>query len=144
MDDMLRICAAIVLITMTLPASAHDPAALEDSLRATETAFAATMADRDLEAFSSFLAEDAIFSSPRNLLRGREAIVEGWRPFFDGPDAPFSWKPARVHVLDDGTIGGTTGPVFNPAGETVGHFVSTWKRQSDGTWKIILDLSPGD
>ena len=134
-------------MTIFTPAQASEPptvAELEDSLRATEAAFAQTMADRDLDAFATFLAEDAIFSTPHRVLRGRAEIVEGWKSLYEGPEAPFSWTPDRVHVLEDGTIGGSTGPVHDPAGNVLGHFVSTWRRQPDGSWKIILDLAPGE
>lgn len=111
---------------------------LEESLRAVETAFAKTMADRDLEAFATFIAEDAVFSTSRQVLRGRSEIVEGWSSLFEGPDAPFSWRPERVHVLEDGSMGGTAGPVIDAAGNTVGYFVSTWIRRN-GAWRVILD-----
>ena len=52
-----------------------DVAALEREVAAAETAFAKTMADRDLAAFASHIAEDAIFSPGPNTLRGKAAIV---------------------------------------------------------------------
>lgn len=115
---------------------------LEGSLRQAELAFALTMAERDLEAFASFVDEDAIFSTPVRVLRGRDAIVEGWSRFFESPEAPFSWRPERVHVPEGASLGGTTGPVFDPAGAVVGQFVSTWRRDASGEWRIILDIAP--
>jgi hypothetical protein len=53
------------------------------------------MADRDSEKFASFLAPEAIFFNRQGALRGREAVVAGWRPFFDGPNAPLSGGPSR-------------------------------------------------
>ena len=66
------------------------------AVKAREIAFAKTMADRDLAAFGSFVAEDAVFMGPAPL-HGRKAVVDGWKPFFEGP-APFSWAPERVEV----------------------------------------------
>src|ERR1700680_1801357 len=61
-----------------------------------ERAFAAAMARRDAAGVASHVSEEAIFmgsaDAPR-VLRGRTAIVEGWKQFFDGPAAPFSWEP---------------------------------------------------
>lgn len=115
---------------------------LERSLRAAETAFAQTMADRDLAAFTSFVAEDAVFSSPRASHRGRTEIVAAWSRYFEGAQAPFAWRPERVHVRARGSLGATTGPVFDPAGKVVGQFVSTWERQADGRWLVVLDVGP--
>lgn len=139
--------ATIVLFTLLFSvfAAASDApsvAEIEDSLRATETAFAKTMEDRDFDAFATFLSENAIFSTPRGELRGRSQILEGWRPLYEAETPPFSWRPERVHVLDGGKLGGTTGPVIDPEGNVIGQFVSTWARQPDGSWKIVLDMAP--
>lgn len=140
--------ATLTLLTMLMLAgpiqvSGAEPAeSPESSLEAAETAFARTMAERNLEAFADFLDEEAIFSGPGSVFRGRDSIVEAWRPYFQSPQAPFSWRPERVHVLTDGSIGGTTGPVFDPQGNVVGQFVSTWRRDPSGAWKIILDMAP--
>ena len=61
-------------------------------VRAREIAFAKSMADRDLAAFATFVSEEAVFLAA-TVLRGRDAVIEGWKPFFDGPEAPFSWAP---------------------------------------------------
>ena len=59
-------------------------------VEAREIAFAKTMADRDLDAFLSFVSPEAIFFNGNDPLRGRDAIERGWARFFEGPDAPFS------------------------------------------------------
>jgi ketosteroid isomerase-like protein len=107
-------------------------------VRARETAFAKTMADRDHAAFAAFVAEEALFLG-RSVLRGRLAVAEGWRPYFEGEKAPFSWQPDRVEVLDTGTLAFSTGPVFDPGGKRVGTFNSTWRLEKDGEWRVVLD-----
>ncbi len=119
----------------TLPA---DLGALETSLRETERAFAATMAKRDLAGFASFLAEDTVFVGG-TVRRGKAAVVEGWSRFFEGKEAPFSWEPATAVVGASGTLGLTSGPVYDPDGTRSGTFTSTWRREKDGSWKIVLD-----
>lgn len=138
-------CACLMLIASGCASASGgsvDVDALEESLRRTETAFAQTMADRDLEAFASFLEEGAVFSSPQGTSKGKDAILEEWSRYFEEDTAPFSWRPERVFVSPDGTLGGTTGPVMDAAGNVGGQFVSTWRRQPDGRWKIILDMAP--
>ena len=111
---------------------------LRTQVRDAERAFAATMAARDHAAFGTFVADEALFFGA-GVLRGKTAIVEGWRPFFDGPDAPFSWEPETVEVLESGTLALSSGPVRNPAGEHVGTFNSIWRREADGRWRVIFD-----
>ncbi len=110
-----------------------------DELAAAERAFAASMADRDFEAFASFISVDAVFLNGGNPLRGRAAILEHWsRHFAEGTPAPFSWEPELAEVSGDGTLGTTNGPVRNPEGRIVARFYSTW-RIEQGQWRIVFD-----
>jgi len=120
------------------PAPSAETAKLEAELRAAEQAFANTMAERDHAAFVSFLAEEAVFVGDK-VLRGREAVGAGWKRFFEGPQAPFSWKPDSSLVLQSGKLGLTSGPVYDPAGKRVGTFQSTWRREADGAWRVVFD-----
>jgi ketosteroid isomerase-like protein len=112
--------------------------ALAARVRARETAFARTMADRDHAAFATFVAAEALFLG-RSVLRGREAVAEGWKPYFEGDKAPFSWQPDRVEVVDSGTLAFSTGPVLDSEGKRVGTFNSTWRLEKDGEWRVVLD-----
>lgn len=115
---------------------------LAETVADAERGFADAMAKRDLAAFAAHISPEAVFfSSPDGLqvLRGRDAIVEGWRRYFDGPAAPFSWSPATAQVLDSGTLGMTTGPVRSQKGEVTGRFSSVWRREPDGQWRVIFD-----
>lgn len=114
-------------------------AELKEQVRKTEIAFAKTMADRDLGAFSKFLTDDSVFMSGGQPSTGAAAITAAWKPFFDGEKAPFSWEPQIVEVLPSGTLALSSGPVRDPSGKRTGTFNSVWKRQPDGSWKIVLD-----
>ena len=137
------ICAGLIAVALTMAgAAAQTPAPeihnLQDQLRASETAFAKTMADRDVKAFATFLADEAIFFG-RKELRGKSAIVEAWSAFFHDKDAPFSWQPDMALVLDSGTLGLTSGPVFDPQGNRIGTFNTTWRRETSGEWRVVFD-----
>jgi ketosteroid isomerase-like protein len=119
--------------------AAETQQALAAAVRAREVAFAKTMADRDHAGFGSFVAEEAVFMG-RTALRGRRAVLEGWKPYFEGKDAPFSWTPERVEVLDSGTLAISSGPVHDRAGQRIGTFNSTWRRETDGEWRVVIDI----
>jgi ketosteroid isomerase-like protein len=106
--------------------------------REAETAFAATMAARDLEAFAGFVSEEALFFGPV-LLRGRAAVVAGWAPFFEGADPPFSWAPETVEALESGSLALSSGPVLGPDGTRLAVFQSIWRREEDGRWRVVFD-----
>jgi ketosteroid isomerase-like protein len=108
-------------------------------VRAREIAFAATMSDRDLAAFVAFVSPEAVFFNGNTPLRGRDAVEEAWSGFFDGDQAPFSWSPDVVQVLESGELALSSGPVLNPAGEVVGRFNSIWRKDPDGVWRVVFD-----
>jgi ketosteroid isomerase-like protein len=116
-----------------------DVTALAGQVRETERAFAKTMADRNHAAFVSFLSDETVFLGDAQTLRGKAAVAAAWKAFYDAPQAPFSWEPDRVEVLDSGTLALSSGPVRDPAGTRVGTFNSVWRHDATGAWKIVFD-----
>ena len=136
-----RLPAACLGLLVACAAAAQEPASerLTQQVEDTERAFAKTMADRDFDAFASFLAEETVFFSGKTPLRGKQRVAETWSAYFEGPDAPFSWEPELVAVLESGTLALSSGPVRNSAGEHVATFNSIWRLEADGKWRIIFD-----
>ena len=97
------------------------------------------MADRDLVEFASFLSSEAVFIANGRVLRGARQVTDRWKSFFEGAQAPFSWEPEQVEVLDSGALAMTSGPVRDPSGKRVGTFNSVWRREADGRWLLVLD-----
>jgi len=138
---MKRLLVSVIslLAVSAAPRPQVDVATLANQVRESERAFAKTMADRDHNAFASFLADEAVFFSETGVLRGKAAVASGWKRLYDGPGAPFSWDPDRVEVLDSGALALSSGPVRDPQGKRVGTFNSVWRRDPGGAWKIVFD-----
>ena len=132
------VVATLVAGCAAVPADLRRGSARED-VAATERAFAATMAARDHAAFTAFLAPDAVFVSGTRTLRGRSEVAAAWRRFYDRPEAPFSWEPETVEVLDSGTLALSTGPVRDPRGKLIARFTSIWRLEAPGIWRIVFD-----
>ena len=130
---------AVGILVPSRPAFGQATEQLATQVREAETAFAATMARRDHAAFAGFVAEEGIFFGRSGPLRGRAAVFEGWRPLFEGPAAPFSWKPEVVEVLASGTLALSSGSVWDPTGKQIGTFNSIWRLDADGRWRVIFD-----
>jgi ketosteroid isomerase-like protein len=113
--------------------------ALREQVRAAERAFARSMAVRDFAAFAELIADEAIFYGRDGAQRGKAAVLAGWKPFFNGATAPFSWEPDSVEVLASGTLALSSGPVKDPAGKPSGVFNSIWRRDAGGRWKVVFD-----
>jgi ketosteroid isomerase-like protein len=131
--------AGLILLFSTQRTLAETNAERTDQVRKTEIAFAKTMADRNAAAFASFLSREAVFLSGGSAARGPREVAEKWKGYFQGPQAPFSWEPEQVEVLDSGTLAMTSGPVRDPQGKRIGTFHSVWRREGKATWKIVLD-----
>ena len=130
---------SLALVTFASAATAQTHAELKEQVRQAEIAFAKTMADRDYAAFASFIAEDSVFFGRSEAYRGKAAVVASWKQLYEGPQAPFSWRPDTVEVLNSGELALSSGPVLDPAGQRFGTFQSIWRREKDGRWRVIFD-----
>lgn len=129
----------VTLLSLAVSAAAQSHPGRAREVFAAESAFAQTMVARNLAAFGTFVAYDAVFFGRSGPLRGKAAVVAGWQPLFEGPDAPFSWIPETVEVLASGTLAHSSGPVRDPSGRQIGTFNSIWRREADGRWRVVFD-----
>lgn len=139
-ETMKWIASAMVSALLPFTANAAEyPAAVQ--IAAAESAFAAhSVATEMREAFLAAFAEDSTLlrSGP---VPGREAIRKN-----PAPPIELNWRPAFVYAAASGEIGYSTGPwritsKNDPsAPPRFGQFVSVWKRQADGVWKVFIDL----
>lgn len=141
------IVATLVFLASTTgwAGNAEETVRLTESLRDTELAFAATVTARDMESFADFLADDAVFVG-QSVLRGKQAVLAAWQPFFDEGGPVLEWWPEVVELGDDRTLGLTRGPYTLTATDEKGQqrsssglFNSVWRLRDDGTWRIVFD-----
>ena len=138
------IAALVVNACTTLPSTPQRQpgASARDSLAAAELAFAKYSVDHGMRAaFIEYFADDGVNFAPdpgntRARFRARPEAIE---PFV------LDWHPAIAAVARAGDLGFTTGPytitgrapaVREPA---QGMFFSVWRRQPEGSWKVIVD-----
>jgi ketosteroid isomerase-like protein len=133
--------ALVLLGALTISPVVAQPGndTLTQQVRDAERAFAQSMATRDFTAFGALIADEAIFFGDRGAQRGKPAVLAAWKGFFDGPNAPFSWEPETVEVVQSGTLGLTSGPVKDPSGKQIGVFNSIWRRDASGRWQVVFD-----
>jgi ketosteroid isomerase-like protein len=111
------------------------------SLVEAERAFASLSVAQGIKAsFVANLADDGILFRP-GPVAGKKWMEE--RPARDGL---LTWRPTFADAAHSDDMGYTTGPwEFRPKKMedkpvAYGHFVTVWKRQADGKWKVALDL----
>ena len=70
---------SFALLSSFAPAHAQrGPAGAVDQVRAAETAFAKSMADRNATAFASLLADEAVFFGSKTVQHGKPEVVAAW------------------------------------------------------------------
>jgi ketosteroid isomerase-like protein len=111
-----------------------------ESLIQVERAFARLSVTRGTrEAFLANLADDSILFRPH--------AVPGklWTEKNPPSAAQLSWEPAFADIAAAADLGYTTGPweirrtPKDPPG-SFGHYVTVWRKQTDGRWKIAIDI----
>jgi ketosteroid isomerase-like protein len=150
---MLKLITAVALTLAGLNcgwsrAARPDPAAL---LKA-DRAFAQATAERRLEGFASFLEEDVTTIRPNSpVLKGKIALVERWTALLRDPASTITWKPLRAVISSSGDLGFTVGSYEvtkdNGHGRQAagsGKYVTIWRKQPDGSWKVTFDSGVQD
>jgi ketosteroid isomerase-like protein len=76
----------------------------------------------------------------------RERLSKTWNP-----NASLQWQPVKIDVAASGDLGYTVGTWQltgkNHKGEPVsmkGKYMTVWKKQADGAWKVVADMGNAD
>lgn len=140
MKEILVLGLAASLAAGAVIAQTIDRQAALDSLVATENAFSKTAGEKGIrDAFVEFFADDSVLFRP-DPVPGREFMRS--RPT---SPALLSWYPVFADVSLAGDLGYTIGPwELRAKGKddpqvAHGDFVTLWKKQGDGTWKVVID-----
>jgi ketosteroid isomerase-like protein len=144
MKQILALALAASLAPGAAVAATVDRQAALDSMVAAEKAFAQMAAEKGTrEAFLAYLAEDSVLFAP-DPKPGREVWTR--RPV---TPALLSWYPTFAEVSLAGDLGYDTGPWERRAkGKddpevAYGDFVTVWRKEADGTWKVAFDQGIG-
>ena len=110
-----------------------------------DRAFARETAVKRLEGWMAYMADDAVLFSDKPVV-GADAIRAFYQPAFSDPAFRLSWQPTRAEMFRSGDTGYTTGRYELHAKDGKGNqvvrhgsYLTVWKKQSDGTWKVIAD-----
>ncbi len=133
--------AALALLPAAQPAPSRDDALR--SLVETEREFARTAIEKGIrDSFLQFFAPDslALVPEPRSAVERLRA-----RPSTPFAEAELTWEPRAGDVAAAGDLGWLTGPSTYvdhaaKAGPSHGNYLSIWRRQVDGAWRVYIDV----
>ena len=118
------------------------PPALQ-SMADTERAFAEACTHKGIrDSFLEYFADDSIAFNPAPISATRRLRERPSRAF---SEAELRWEPRTGDVAASGEIGWLTGPstftdhtVADPRPQP-GNYLSIWRRQADGQWRVFID-----
>jgi ketosteroid isomerase-like protein len=112
-----------------------------------EHEFMQAAADHGSQGYMSYYAEDAVeVPNGHAFLKGKAEIAKTMG-FLDSPDNQLTWSPVGGDVAASGDLGYTYGTYEFTSKDkdgkpTVSHgkYTTIWKKQKDGSWKVVLDM----
>ena len=140
--------SALFSIVSLSPAHAQttDNAEIRKDVEAANRAMESAFNRGDLLQVARFYADDATIMGPRGeRLQGRERLDSYWTSIRD----PLSWKLDVLEVggsKDEPWQLGRSTLITGKPGQTrssITDFIVLWRRQSDGSLKIHIDMYPG-
>lgn len=140
-----------LIASFALLAAAASAAPKDDLLAADRTFSALSVAEGAHAAFLATVTDDVrLFDGAHPPLIGKVAVAAYYAAEEKADPAygtrRLEWAPVEAEVSPDGVLGWTRGTwVFSgPAGRLTGYYVTEWRRQSDGTYKVCLDIGGAD
>jgi len=132
------------------PAPPDTRAADEQAIRDSETAWVKEFAAKDTDKIVAHYADDGtMLLSNTPTMTGKEAIRTGIKDAVADPKFSLDLKTAKVEVSKGGDIAYSQGTysvmMTDPKSKKVlhetGRYVEVYKKQADGSWKIVEDIN---
>ena len=126
-----------------------DTKAEGEKLMETSREWSKVAATNDVEKTLSYWADNAILmSAGQPTLNGKKEIRKMVEESFKTPGFKISWEPQSVEVSESGDmaylIEKETMSMNDSSGKTItthAKGITVWKKQSDGSWKNVVDAS---
>ncbi len=138
---------ATILLPIAQPAVSASPKATAETLKQLEAEFMKAAAEKGSQGYLSYYADDSVELPNRGpIIQGKTEIAKGMG-FLDDKNNRLVWTPVGADISASGDLGYTYGTFEFHAkdkdGKPVveyGKYTSIWKRQADGSWKVVLDM----
>ena len=138
---------AIVLLAWVCPVRAADDVAVREAIRTTEERFARADVKGDVSAMMEAYAEDAVIFPPgEDPVSGKRAVAQ-WMTKMHAASpkvAREQFEMASLDICEDFAV--ETGSIAmqleesGSASAARAPYMTVWKRQADGSWKIQKDI----
>ena len=120
------------------------------SITDTEVQANQAWASKDADKVMAFYADDALLMTPgAEAVTGKDAIRAELKQMLADPAVSLTFQSSKVDVAKSGDLGYTAGTykltVTDPATHKPitdhGNYVTTFRKQADGSWKAVADIA---
>ena len=142
--------AAAALAAAAGCAGRQNGAGAAEAIRNADLAFAKATAEHGVEGWVSFFADSGVQVIPGRNVVGHAAIRALMAPSLGDTTRTLTWRPVSVEVSPGGNMGYTVGRwdrtvrLKDSTTATHGSYVTIWRKQGDGSWKVVLDIGNAD
>ncbi len=149
----LLIASLLTLSGCSNLAPSENRAADTQAIKDTESAMVKDIAGKDADKWAQYYTNDAALSLPNApVIVGRENIRAGVKPLLADPNFALTFAATKAEVARSGDIGYTRGaysltvtdPKTKQPFTDKGKYVTIFRKQPDGKWLIIEDISNSD
>ena len=132
---------------------AVDISAEKAKIQDLETAWSKDAAAKDLDKSVANYADDAILMTPGvPAAKGKDAIRAAWKDMLADPKGKLAFSTERVEVSASGDLASSKGsytmtmtnPKTKKPVEDKGSYLTVYKKQADGNWKAIEDITSSE
>jgi len=116
----------------------------------TEAQWNKDYAAKDPEKILAYFTDDAVLMVPGGpSSSGKDAIRAAMKQILSDPAMSLTFQASKVDVAKSGELGYTqgsykltvTGPVTHKVINDHGSYVTTYRKQADGSWKAVADIA---
>ena len=121
-------------------------------LKESDEQFCKDFIAQGVEGWLKYFADDASVFTPEKILTSKAEVRTYYeRVFPPSSKGALTWKPVYADIARSGDLGYTYGTWENKGKDKdgnpvtrTGKYTTIWKKQKDGSWKIVMDVGNPD
>jgi len=146
-----RVAVAVAAAALALSACRRgsEEAIVRAAIMDADIAFAQATKARGVDGWVEYFADSGVQVTPGHNYVGKAAIRALMAAELGDTTHLLSWRPTSAEASASGDLGYTIGrwewgPRSGGPPERRGTYVTIWRKQADGAWKVVLDVGNAD
>jgi uncharacterized protein (TIGR02246 family) len=156
MKVLASLCGAVAIALMMAGCNQAPPNTHDADVKAisnVEAQWNQDYAAKDPDKIAGHYADDSVLMVPgMAAVTGKDAIRDSLKQMVADPAMSLVFKASKVDVSRSGELGYTQGayqltvtdPVTHKVVNDHGSYVTTYRKQTDGTWKAVVDIATSE